>query len=152
MIDLKLHHRGYFRRTICLLGLSIVVAAVGLGCDSGPRLIKVKGTVNVDGNPAEGVGLIFFDQVTSQVVASAKSGANGSFSAMTDMKPGIPVGNYIVTAQWPDPSYVPPKTQMGAEPPAAPDLLKDRYARVNSKLTVEITSSTSEVPIDLTTK
>jgi hypothetical protein len=118
-------------------------------CNGGPRLVNVKGTVQVDGEPVEGVGLLFFQHESSEIVASAKSEAGGSFKLFTNMNPGIPEGKYLVAASWPDPSFKPPKMSMGAAPPDAPDLLNGRYAKTKSDIIVDISSSTPELVIEL---
>lgn len=137
---------------LLLASLAMLPMVFFTACDRGPRLVKVKGSVNVDGEPAGGVGLLFFEKNSSEVVASAKSEADGSFSLMTEMRPGIPEGTYIVSATWPDPSFEPPKMSMGASPPDAPDLLNGRYIKNKSDVTLEVTSSTSEAVIELKTK
>lgn len=142
---------GSLQHRILLASLAFLPVAFLTACDSGPRLIRLKGTVNVDGEPAGGVGILFFGS-DSEIVASAKSEADGSFSPMTDMKPGIPQGNYTVAATWPDPSYEPPKMSMGTSPPDAPDLLNGRYVKNRTDVTLEVTSSTSETVIELKTK
>ena len=136
-----------------LMGLWVALPLLCLvSCNSGSKLVKVSGTVNVDGSPAEGVGLLFFDTITSEIVSAAKSGSGGSFSITTNMNPGVPVGSYSVSAVWPDPKYVPESRSMGEAPPDAPDLLKGRYHKTRTNVSVEITSSTDSIVIDLLSK
>ena len=140
------------RRSHSLLAAAGMLALVsGLsGCGGG--LYNVKGTVTVDGQPAGGVGLLFFSQETNELTATARSEPDGTFSAFTDVKPGIPAGKYRVAANWPDPNFKAPPAKFGASPPDPPDLLNGRYMLGKSDLTVEITSASSAPNIELSTK
>lgn len=124
---------------------SIIVA----GCDSGPRLIPVTGSVTVDGTPAEGATLIFHPADTeSQSLATANVGADGKFSTISDLKPGINAGNYKVTIVWPDPSIKPTEAQkMTGMFGDAPDLLNGRFdTPAKTNLSANITDATTELP------
>lgn len=128
------------------LALLLVVSA---GCgESGPSLLPVKGSVTVDGQPAEGVVLLFHG---GNIVSSASSDASGVFSVVTNAEPGMPAGSYKVTASWPE--AVEATSSMG-ETPDAPDRLGSKYLiRDQSKISVEVTDSTTELPvIELVTK
>lgn len=130
----------------CSLVLLLMVSA---GCgESGPSLIPVKGSVTVDGQPAEGVVLLFHG---GNSVSSASSDASGAFSVVTNAEPGMPAGSYKVTASWPE--KVEATSSMG-ETPDAPDRLGSKYLiRDQSKISVEVTDSTTELPvIELVTK
>lgn len=128
------------------LALLLVVSA---GCgESGPSLMPVKGTVTVDGQPAEGVVLLFHG---GNSVSSASSDASGAFSIVTNAEPGIPAGSYKVTASWPE--KVEATSTMG-DTPDAPDRLGSKYLiRDQSKISIEVTDGTTELPvIELVTK
>jgi hypothetical protein len=125
-----------------LLPLAFVLVA-SLGCgESGPSLTPVTGKVTVDGQPAEGVTLLFHG---ANSVSSANSDASGGYSVITDSNPGMPTGSFKVTASWPE--KVEASVGMG-ETPDAPDRLKSKYLiRDQSKITVEVTDSTTELPL-----
>lgn len=122
------------------------------GCNSGPSLIEIKGKVNVDGKPTEGVGLLFFDRESQAIVASAKTGPGGEFTVMTNDKPGMPEGSYTVAASWPDPNFKAPPTSFGASPEPAPDLFKGKYIKTKSDIVLEVNSSTADPVFELKLK
>lgn len=132
--------------------LLLTTCIVGCG-KAGPSLVAVKGTVTVDGKPADGAVLIFHPTGGKGTIASAAADANGTFAITSNGTPGIVTGSYKVTATWPDPAKK-PKVTLGASPEDAPDLLEGRYVSVDkSPTTVEITAATKELPpIALTTK
>jgi hypothetical protein len=145
--------RNFLKLPRFLLVFTLVFSLVFVAaCNRGPRLVKVDGSVQVDGQPTGGVTLIFFEHESSMAVASARSEENGSFSPSTDMNPGIPEGKYRVAATWPDPKFVAPKTSMGATPPDPPDLLGGRYTMSKSDVVVDVSSSSPKVVVELTTK
>lgn len=123
-----------------------------LGCGAaGEKLYPVKGTVTVDGQPAEGVVLLFFHSQDASKVSTATSDASGTFSVVSDMKPGMREGGYTVTASWPAPAD--PGASMGVTPDT-PDRLGGKYAvRGQSTIKVEVASGTSSLPpIELSTQ
>lgn len=132
------------------LGVGLLLLAVSLGCgDGGPSLIPVKGTVTVDGQPAEGVSILFHG---GNVVSTATSDASGSFSVVTDGDPGMIAGSYKVTASWQEPVKF-GSGGMG-ETPDTPDRLGGKYMNLaQSQISVEVSDSTAELPaIDLSTE
>ena len=131
-----------------------ILAAALVGCGkAGPSLVPVKGTITVDGKPAEGAVLIFHPTGGKGSIASAAADASGAFVITSNGSAGVVTGSYKVTATWPDPAKK-PKVTLGASPEDAPDLLEGRYVSVDkSPTTVEITAATKELPpIALTTK
>jgi hypothetical protein len=143
------------KQTLVALAFS-TLGLFATGCDSGPALLPVTGKITVDGQPAAGATLLFHPTSKSnKLVSSATSGADGTFSIITDTKPGIPAGEYKVTATYPDPSHKPSDTEimMGTAEPGQ-DLLKGRYTnRDASTLQVTIDDSTTQLqPFELTTK
>lgn len=132
---------------IALLTLPILFLA---GCGSG--LVQVAGTVLVDGQPAEGVMLIFHplgDNVNA-LPATTTTGPDGSFSLTTNLESGIQKGSYKVTATWPDPKHK--AVAVGfSEPEPAPDLLKGRFSGTSSAMTTEINGSMQDLKIELAT-
>jgi hypothetical protein len=128
------------------------------GCGGGTSLVKVAGTVNVDGKPADGAVLLFHpESASTNSVSSAVADANGNFSPVTEGEPGIPAGTYRVTVNWPDPAMrrEAGSTQFGGgDDRDAPDLLKGKYiAKDRSQLTVVIDRSTTQLePFELSAR
>jgi hypothetical protein len=139
-----------------LLGwLTLVLVAAVTGCGpAGPNLIPVKGTITVDGKPADGASLIFHPVAGKGSIASAAADASGAFSIMSNGNPGIVMGNYKVTAIWPDPAKKPKEITLGGTIEDAPDLLGGKFVTVDkAATTVEITPATKQLaPIELSTK
>ncbi len=139
-----------FLRWTSGLCLATVLLAFIAGCgEKGPTLLSVKGNVTVDGEPAEGVSLLFHGANT---VSTATSDSSGSFTVVTDTKPGMPAGSYKVTASWPEPMKF-GSGGMG-ETPDTPDRLAGKFvSRDQSKISVDVTDSTTELPvIELSTR
>lgn len=138
--------------------LLITAIALLAGCGGGPKLYKVKGTVNVDGKPAGGVNLTFYKQDGGGSPSSAQSQPDGSFSPSTvwenDVREGIPAGKYMVAAVYPDPNpkKAPGGGMMGGSVTDPPDLLKGNYAIPSAELTIDIESDASAPVIELSTK
>ena len=133
----------------------VLVAAIAGGCGpKGPTLVPAKGTITVDGKPADGAVLIFHPVGSKGSIASAAADASGAFAVTSNGNPGIVTGSYKVTVTWPDPAKKPKEITMGGTIQDAPDLLEGRFVTVDkSPTTVEITASTKELaPIALTTK
>lgn len=133
--------------------VAILTAAL-VGCGkAGPSLVPVKGTITVDGKPAEGAVLIFHPIGGKGSIASAAADANGAFLITSNGTAGVAAGSYKVTATWPDPAKK-PKVTLGSSPEDAPDLLEGRYVSVDkSPTTIEITAATKQLPpIELSTK
>lgn len=122
-----------------------LLAMVTLGCgEKGPALNPVTGKVTVDGQPADGVVLLFHG---ANVVSTATSDASGAFSVITSAEPGMPAGSFKVTASWPEVVEASAGAGMG-ETPDAPDRLKSKYlVRDQSKISVEVTDATTELPL-----
>lgn len=82
------------------LPLSVVVLIVG--CDTGPHLAPVKGTITMDGKPLVGAGVSFYPE-TAQPAALAppsigKTNENGEYTLATiEGKPGAVVGKHRVS-------------------------------------------------------
>jgi hypothetical protein len=128
----------------------LLVACLGCG-EAGEKLYPVKGSVTVDGQPAEGVVLLFFHADEPSKVSTATSDASGAFTVVSDMKPGMPGGSYTVTASWPEPAKA--GASMGATPDT-PDRLGGRYAvKGQSTIKIDVADGTTSLPaIELSTR
>ncbi|WP_146677094.1 hypothetical protein [Pirellula sp. SH-Sr6A] len=147
---------GAKRVSLAFLILGLVAFT---GCGSGgPSLVKAKGKVMVDGNPAPGaIVLLHPEPSTNSAVANGVTDANGVFAPLTGTEEGIAEGTYRVTVVWPDPKMSGGEgtLQFGAsQSKDPPDLLKGRYvSRDKSKLSVTVSRSSPELPpLELTTK
>jgi hypothetical protein len=101
------------------------------------------------GKPASGAVLMFHpDTDPTGVTASGTAGEDGTFVLTSGVDKGVTPGTYTVTVVWPDPSVKPTAAQMmQGMIEQGPDLLKGAYATKNvSKLKMEITSATTELP------
>ena len=138
-----------------LIAAILVLAGSLVGCGkAGPSLVPAKGTITVDGKPADGAVLIFHPAAGKGTIASAAADAAGAFTITSNGNPGIVTGSYKVTVTWPDPAKKPKEFKLGGSIEDAPDLLEGRFVTVDkAATTVEITTATKELPpIALTTK
>lgn len=133
--------------------VALVAVAVGLasfsGCNNGPTLVQVQGKILVDGKPANGAVLLFHpDGGPAKSVSSAQALEDGTFTLVTDTKPGIPAGNYIVTLTWPDPSHkVSDREKMMGMGEPGKDLLDGKYVtKDRSGIKVEVAAGATTLP------
>ena len=143
--------RLQFSWRLIVANLAIVLIA---GC-GGPTLPKVTGKITVNGTPAVGAVLLFHPVNADAKLATGVANSDGIYTLTSDMLEGVHPGKYSVSLTWPDPAHKPSAAQImrGDGEPGA-DLLKGRYVmKEKSGLSVEITSSTKELPpFDLKTK
>jgi hypothetical protein len=77
------------------VGIAILIG-VFAGCDGGPTLVPVAGTVTFpDGRPVKG-GVVEFSPVAGGASARGAIGANGTFSLTTGDKSGAVVGSHRI--------------------------------------------------------
>ena len=136
-------------KSYCSVLLLVSILFLGFaGCSSSPRLVPVTGSVTVGGKPAVGAIVMFHPADPAAATASAVAEADGTFKIVSGGEPGILAGKYQVTVMWPDPDKQPTQAQimMGTAEPG-PDLLKGKYStKAVTKLTADITSSTTTLP------
>lgn len=75
------------------------VAALGLfGCDSGPHVVPVTGTVTINGKPLEGATVSFTPEESNAVktLGTDTTGPEGNFKLMYNDRTGIAPGKYKV--------------------------------------------------------
>ena len=83
-----------------LIAISLFSLFAGCGA-SGPAMVKVTGTVTLDGTPVDGASVVFMPAITGKP-AQGKTDAAGKFALNTDpSKPedGAQEGEYIVTVR-----------------------------------------------------
>lgn len=85
-----MHCRNSLFRT-----LMVLIAATTIGCDSGPKLIGVGGTVKYQGKPVPGADVVFTPDAGG-AFALGRSDEEGKFTLATDGKSGALVGSYKV--------------------------------------------------------
>lgn len=140
--------------------LILVMSLVGCG-DGRPTIVPIKGTVTLNGKPAEGVLLGFEPQGISgyQRPSVATSDSQGQFTVSTyGNGDGLPVGKFIVTAFKRELVGKPPAgfnsedTAANVQPVKYQWTVPRKYSTAtDSGLTVEITSSgMTPATIDLT--
>lgn len=146
---------NYWTRRFAITAIALAFLSAA-GCDGNSGLVQVQGTILVDGAPAKGAVLLFHpDGGSAATPSSAQAKEDGTFAPVTDTKPGIPPGNYIVTLTWPDPAHtVSDREKMMGNAEPGKDLLNGRYVtKDRSGIKVEITAGTTKMaPIELKTK
>lgn len=119
------------------------------GCNFGPTLVPVTGSVTVKGKPAEGAVILLHPENKELPTASGVADAQGAFKLVSGLdSPGVQTGKYKVTITWPDPAVKPTQAQLmqGLFEPG-PDLLKGKYAtKDKTPLSVEITLTSTALP------
>lgn len=91
----------------------------------------VSGQITVNGVPAHGAIVRFHPQTPQTgakypLMPSGRADAEGVYRLTTyEGEDGAPVGEYVVTVEWPDPDWRPPG---GGMPPPPPDRLLRRFA------------------------
>ncbi|MEZ6149262.1 MAG: hypothetical protein R3C09_04000 [Pirellulaceae bacterium] len=138
---------GQFPTIRCLALLSAI--SLMAGCNFGPKLVPVTGSVTVKGKPAEGAVILLHPENEELTTASGVADAQGAFKLVSGPdSPGVRTGKYKVTITWPDPAIKPTPAQLmqGLFEPG-PDLLKGKYAtKAKTSLSVEITPDTTALP------
>lgn len=130
--------------------LVIVIGLVGCG-DGRPTIVPIKGTVTLNGQPAQGVLLGFEPQGISgyQRPSVATSDSQGQFTVSTyGNGDGLPVGKFIVTAfkrelvgKAPE-GFNSEDTAANTQPVKYQWTVPRKYSTaIDSGLTVEVTSS-----------
>jgi len=78
--------------------LAALAAAALSGCDSGPRLVPVTGTVTLDGKPLEGANIAFVPDQGNAVSTPGTdlTGASGNFKIAYNNRAGLAPGKYKV--------------------------------------------------------
>ncbi len=130
----------YWRARV--LGFPLVaLVAMALGCDSGPAMAPVAGTVTFDGKPLA-FGVVMLHPLKGQV-SQGPIGSDGAFSLSTfELRDGVPFGAYKVSVlcyEGHDPSKS--SGSSGAEEGflLGKSLIPLRYSRATSSgLTVEV--------------
>jgi len=122
------------------------------GCsDSGPKVVKVTGTLTFKGQPVSNAVLTFRPEFGRQ--SWAQTDEQGRFKINYDRdQDGAVVGKHKV---WIDLRTVPSPNQEpgmpGRRPPMSKEMSEffDKYNADNSKLTVEITKDTKDLKLDI---
>ncbi len=86
----------------CLaVGAAYFVPVVLAGCDSGAA--RIAGKITVDGQPVDGVGLVFHPDFKGGTIATGRTDAAGYYKAMlSHSKQGVLVGKHHITFQYDD--------------------------------------------------
>lgn len=139
---------------------------VTVGCDSGPPVGTVTGTVTMDGEPVDNA-LISFVPQEGGTTATGKTDANGNYELHRLSGPGAVVGTYkVVVTTVKEPAEAAPEVATGSEDYAAQatggtagDYNEARVAepipaRYNkqSELIKEVNKGENEIDLELTSK
>jgi hypothetical protein len=133
----------------------MVLALAGCG-DGKIKRFPVKGSVTVDGQPADGAMVVFCPVNPSPEVEalrpSAKADASGAFALMTfDAGDGAPAGEYKVLVKWPAKPTMDARDGRPGAP--GPDRLKGKYYNLdNTQLTAQVDGPTELPPFALKSK
>jgi hypothetical protein len=132
-----------------MAALSVATVAVGCGGEAEHQTYPVSGTVTRNGQPLEGVELVFFarddaNSLKTVPTPEGKTDSSGRFQLSTFARgDGAPAGTYGVAAVW-------MKVTQPADDPeqiVEVDQLKGRYANHESSgLTAEITQGENTLP------
>ena len=150
-------------RFFSVLLLSCAVLILGLsGCGgggpSGPAVVPVSGTVKLDGQPAAGVGVMFFPVgMTRGTTYYANTDQSGRYELQaSDGQKGAPVGEYKVTCSkyvMPDGSPFTSDGSMSPEMAGAKELLPPKYSdQSQTELTAKVPAGGGTVNLDVTSK
>jgi hypothetical protein len=154
---MRLRYTTFLRRQLIgplffLVSLACLTVS-GCGDDGKVERFPVRGSVNVDGRPAEGV-LMFFCPVnpTPEIERLRPVGftsPDGKFELTTfDRADGAPAGEYKVLFQWPGKST---DTRDGGG--AGPDRFRGRYNNLDTaQITAKVDGPTDLPPFELKSK
>lgn len=122
-----------------------------ISCGGGRKFYPVRGSVKVNGQPAEGVTVVLYPQDDSgpePLRPSAGTQADGSFTVSSYLtkdrvlKNGAPAGGYVVTCFW-----LPANAGSIGAGQEVPDRLHGKYNDPKtSKLRVEVPEHAVELP------
>ena len=129
----------------------LLVAVVGCGGGSGPKVVKVTGTLTHKGEPVRNL-FIHFEPEYGRL-SWAQTDAEGKFKVNYDAhQDGAVVGKHKVWLEYRPTSAADQEAEMTGRPlPVSRDMkaLLDKYSAENSKLTVQIAKGMKELKLDL---
>ncbi len=147
---------AYFvkNKALAVLGCVAAVTALGLtGCSTGPSFPKVhevKGTVQINGQPAKGVLVTLnrtsTEQLSTPATPQGRTDDRGEFQITSyNSDDGAPNGDYVVTFEWREPTGIMKNQYDG------PDRLGGAYAKVDKNkgtpgFTVKVEGKPQELP------
>jgi len=135
----------------------LVCATLCAGCGGEPDLIRVTGTVNIDGRPAEGVQVSFWPadaagQNSRYRFALGMTGRDGRFEVRSVSEKGIEPGDYKVTFSR---SVAGGKvvTDLKKKKDNSRQVLPDRYTdQSTTDKTAKVTKDTHDFVFDISAK
>lgn len=142
------------RAMVGLLALMVVLT----GCNMGPTLHPVSGTVTYNDKPVEGASVVLIP-TEGPLVIGTPTDAAGKFTVMTDGQPGAPAGTYKVTVNKqsaaagmptnPTPEDMAKMGQAGQAVVAPPELPVKYSVPESTDLSVTIKAGENDVPLVL---
>src|SRR4051812_46804221 len=149
-----MNQRGLCAQALSFALLIALIAVSGCG-DTGIKRIPVHGSVNVDGQPADGVRVIFCpvggsEEMQKKYRPSGVTGPDGKFTLMTITKDdGAPAGEYKVIAQWLGNTT----DKFGRPAVGDVDKFQNRYMDLQkSQIQAKVTGPTDLPPFDFKSK
>jgi hypothetical protein len=146
---------GSLRQSVIYSAIAGLVAITGCG-DGKIARYPVKGSVKVDGQPAEGAIVIFCPVDAGpewkDLRPSGKTDAAGEFQLLTfESNDGAPAGQYKVIINWPAPPQPGAEDREGRGPRPGPDRLKGKYYNIDrSPFSVTVEKKTNSLePFEL---
>ncbi len=155
--------RPTFARICVLQRAALCFTLAGLltlaGCGDGKiARYPAKGTVTIDGSPAEGAMVMLCPidpgPELKDLRPSGMTDAQGVYQLTTiDSRDGAPAGQYKVLVKWPAPPPPGAQDRDGRGPRPGPDRLKGKYYNLDSTpLSVTIEKKSNELPLELSSK
>ncbi len=132
--------------TCALMSLGIAGCSGG-GGEAEPELVPVSGTVTLDGDPVEGVSVMFGG------VSLGTSDETGHYElSYQGKKPGVPVGSHVVMCEkWvmPDGSVYRSDEAMSPMDAGATQVLPVQYTGADSTLVKEVPEGGGTIDIEM---
>lgn len=131
---------------IGLVLMLVTSALVGCSGESGPKYVKVTGTVTLDGKPLTAGDVYFFPEASDGQSSYGGIKPDGSYELYCVEQVGAVIGRHRVSVEGPQPI-----SETGAVQPVDP--VPEKYSRPDtSEIVKEVTDSENVINLELTSK